>query len=155
MIIFEQVLKLNMYKEVKIVFVCLLILFVFSECKRKDHTKQSSKIKQEQSNRHLYPKFEFTKEIHKFGEISEGEIAVCDFYYKNIGKADLIISKIESNCGCTVVKWNKKPLKVGEEAKITVEFNSEGRYGKQYKKLSLYCNTLEGIKELIVTAQVK
>lgn len=102
-----------------------------------------------------FPKFEFTKEIHKFGEISEGEIVVCDFFFKNVGAKDLVIKNIETSCGCTVVKWDKKPVGIGEESHITVEFNSKGRYGIQYKVITIYCNTLSGTKELIITAQVK
>ncbi|MBN2598556.1 DUF1573 domain-containing protein [Labilibaculum sp.] len=102
-----------------------------------------------------FPKFEFTKEIHKFGVISEGEIVVCDFFFKNIGSKDLVIKNVETSCGCTAVRWEKKPVKVGEESHITVEFNSEGRYGKQYKVITVFCNTLSGTKELIITAQVE
>ena len=53
----------------------------------------------------------FTKEIHKFGTISEGEIVVCEFYFRNVGDANLIIKAIESSCGCTVIKWQKQPIK--------------------------------------------
>ncbi|RUT79222.1 DUF1573 domain-containing protein [Ancylomarina longa] len=102
-----------------------------------------------------YPKFEFTEEIHKFGVISEGEIAVCEFYYKNTGQADLIISNIETSCGCTAVDWDKYPLKQGEEAKLSVQFDSKGRSGIQYKAITIFCNTIEGTKELIITAQVE
>ncbi|MGQ1909875.1 DUF1573 domain-containing protein [Marinifilum sp. RC60d5] len=103
----------------------------------------------------VYPKFEFTKEIHKFGEISEGEIGVCEFYFKNIGGRDLIISNIESSCGCTNVDWEKNPIKSGAESKITIEFDSEGRSGRQYKVITLYANTLKREKKLYITAQIK
>jgi hypothetical protein len=102
-----------------------------------------------------FPKFEFVKEIHKFGDIYEGEIVVYDFFFKNVGSKDLVIKDIETSCGCTAVKWEKKPLRVGEESHITVEFNSKGRYGKQYKVITVFCNTLSGTKELVITAQVK
>ncbi|MCT4603559.1 MAG: DUF1573 domain-containing protein [Marinifilum sp.] len=102
-----------------------------------------------------YPKFEFTKEIHKFGKISEGEIGVCDFYFKNVGESNLIIKNIESGCGCADFKWKKKPIKIGEESKITVEFNSKGRYGKQYKTITIFSNTLQKENKLIISANVE
>jgi len=102
-----------------------------------------------------FAKFEFTKELHKFGEISAGEIAVCDFFFKNIGSQELVIKNIETSCGCTAVKWEKKPVGVGAESHITVEFDSKGRYGKQYKAITIFCNTVSGTKELVITAQVK
>jgi len=102
-----------------------------------------------------YPKFEFSKEIHKFGKISEGEIGVCDFYFKNVGEDNLIIKSVESDCGCANFKWTKKPIKVGEESKITIEFNSKGRHGKQYKVITIFSNTLQKKKKLIITANVE
>ncbi|WP_282013790.1 DUF1573 domain-containing protein [Marinifilum flexuosum] len=102
-----------------------------------------------------YPKFEFSKEIHKFGKISEGEIGVCDFYFKNVGEDNLIIKSVESDCGCANFKWTKKPIKVEEESKITIEFNSKGRHGKQYKVITIFSNTLQKKKKLIITANVE
>ena len=101
------------------------------------------------------PKFEFTKEIHKFGAVTRGEIVVCNFYYKNTGNSDLIITNVEASCGCTAVKWDKQPLAPGKEARISVEFNSSGRYGKQYKTISIFANIPETVKELVITAEVQ
>ncbi|WP_421919929.1 DUF1573 domain-containing protein [Marinifilum sp.] len=136
--------------------VLLLSLLIFacvgnsSKQANSNHLKQSKKIKSGK-----YPKFEFTKELHKFGKISEGEIGVCDFYFKNVGENDLIIRNIESGCGCASFQWKKKPIKVGEESKITIEFNSKGRHGKQYKTITIYSNTLQKKKKLIITADVE
>ena len=101
------------------------------------------------------PKFEFTKDFHKFGKISQGEIVACNFYYKNIGSSDLIISQVESSCGCTAVKWDKKPLAPGEVSKISVEFDSQGRYGKQYKVVTIFANVPQKEVELVITAEVE
>jgi hypothetical protein len=136
----------------------LIILSV--QCTSNKNTKQNQQttqkeVSEENISTKGFPKFEFTEEIHKFGEIMEGEIAVCDFFFKNVGSKDLVINAIETSCGCTAVKWDKKPIKVGEESCFTVEFNSKGRHGAQYKVITIFCNTLMGNKELVVTAQVK
>ncbi len=117
--------------------------------------KANTEKKQQTDAKRGYPKLSFTKEIHKFGQISEGEIAVCEFYFKNIGTSNLIISNIETSCGCTNVIWEKKPIAPGKESKISIEFDSHGRYGKQYKVVTLFCNTLKKTKELVITADVK
>ncbi len=144
----------------KHIFVLVACLFLGLSCKQATQTENKSgakitenKIKSERKQ--SYSKFAFTKEIHKFGELSEGEIVICDFYFKNVGNTNLIIKSIESSCGCTVVKWEKKPVKIGEESKITVEFDSKGRHGKQYKVLSIFANTRQKTKELKITATVK
>ncbi|MFT5749177.1 MAG: hypothetical protein ACI93S_000430 [Ancylomarina sp.] len=141
-------------------FVLLICFSFLISCKKstQNGNKSETEITQnkEKTNREQsYSKFAFTKEMHKFGEISEGEIGICEFYFRNVGNTNLIIKSIESSCGCTVVKWKKKPIKVGEESKITVEFNSKGRHGKQYKVLTIFANTKRKVKELIITATVK
>ncbi len=142
------------------IFVLLICISPLLSCKQSTQVenKSGTQIFPDNEKTHgeqSYSKFAFTKEIHKFGEISEGEILVCEFYFSNVGNANLIIKSIESSCGCTAVKWNKKPIKVGEESKITVEFNSKGRHGKQYKVLTIFANTKRKVKELKITATIK
>ena len=144
----------------KYIFVLLICLSSFLFCKQTTQVEKESEMEVVQNKvkfegEQSYSKFAFTKEIHKFGEISEGEILICEFYFRNVGNTNLIIKSIESSCGCTAVKWNKKPIKVGEESKITVEFNSKGRHGKQYKVLTIFANTKRKVKELKITATVK
>ena len=138
-------------------FLSFTVIFIAIQCTHKKNkapkTKQEKDTVSHTSNN--FPKFEFNKEIHKFGVVLEGEIAVCDFYYKNVGKNDLIISSIQTNCGCAVVKWDKKPLKSNAESKLTVEFNSQGKLGTQFKTITIFCNTLKKVKKLIITAEVK
>jgi hypothetical protein len=144
----------------KYIFVLLICLSPILSCKQAIQVEDKSGMrivqnKEKSEGEQSYSKFAFTKEIHKFGEISEGEILVCEFYFRNVGKTNLIIKSIESSCGCTAVKWKKKPLKFGEESKITVEFNSKGRHGKQYKVLTIFANTKRKVKELKITATIK
>ncbi len=141
-------------------FVLLICFSSLVSCKKSTQVENKSGTeishnKEKTDGEQFYSKFAFTKEIHKFGEISEGEILVCEFYFRNVGNTNLIIKSIESSCGCTAVKWTKKPIKVGEESKITVEFNSKGRHGKQYKVLTIFANTKRKVKELKITATIK
>ena len=143
--------------SVRFLFVLLISLV---QCTSNKTAKLDDKLVEGKASEKIilekgFPKFEFTKEIHKFGEISEGEIVVCDFFFKNIGSKDLVIKNIETSCGCTAVKWDKMPVKIGGESHITVEFDSKGRYGRQYKVITIFCNTLAGVSELVITAQVK
>jgi len=141
-------------------FVLLIVLSFLLSCqqaaKPEDKSKKIiAKSNEKSEGEQSYSKFAFTKEIHKFGVISEGEILVCEFYFRNVGDANLIIKTIESSCGCTAVKWKKEPIKVGEESKITVEFDSKGRHGKQYKVLTIFANTKRKVKELKITATIE
>jgi len=59
---------------------------------------------------------------------------------KNTGKKELIIHTIQPNCTCVAVQSDKMKLKAGEETKINLSFNGQGRTGTQQKALTLYSN---------------
>lgn len=128
----------------------LLSLICLTSC----NTESKTNTKKEIINKTQYTKIKSDKTIHNFGSMKEGEILACNFYIENIGKNNLIINNIETSCGCTIVKWNKKPLRPGKRTKLEVEFNSSSRYGKQYKVISIFANVPNKVYELIITAEV-
>jgi len=142
-------------KIIAFLSVCLILISSCNQSRNSESKQVVGSQKDQSIQKDAYPKFEFTKEIHTFGEISEGEIVVCDFYYRNTGNANLIINAVESSCGCTAVSWSKEPLRAGGEAKLTVEFDSKGRHGKQFKAITIFSNTKRKVKELKITAVVK
>lgn len=87
------------------------------------------------------PVIEFDEILHEFGDITQGEKVEHTFSFTNTGKADLIITSAKGSCGCTVPQWPKKPIKPGEKGEINVVFNSEGKKGKQHKKITIVANT--------------
>lgn len=96
------------------------------------------------------------KEKNKdFGNITEGEKVSHTFHFKNTGSNNLIISKVETGCGCTAADYGKAPIPPGKDGKIEVVFNSAGRYGKQYKEISIFANIPGGRATLCFTANVK
>ncbi len=98
--------------------------------------------------------FVVNKEIHNFGEVISGEVLVYSFTLKNTGKFALKINEIEEGCACIMVETNNFPLSPGEEGTISVNFDSSGLYGDQFKTISLKVNTLEKTKELAIAANV-
>lgn len=129
-----------------------LIFFSLFAC------KNNVKKKTDKTESHIeakkYTKIKANKTIHNFGNIKEGEILITNFYLENLGENNLIINKIETSCGCTAVKWDNKPLSPGNKTKIEIEFNSSGRFGKQYKVISIFANVPNKVYELIITAEV-
>ncbi len=75
---------------------------------------------------------EFTETIHNYDTIQQGKEAVCYFYYKNSGNSPLVLYNAFSSCGCTIPKWNAKPLPPGKSDKIKVVYNAgnEGSFQK-------------------------
>lgn len=47
------------------------------------------------------PVITFEKIVHDFGYVTKGERLSYNFKFKNTGNSDLIISYVESSCGCT------------------------------------------------------
>lgn len=100
------------------------------------------------------PNFSFTKELHDFGQLIDGEKVSYSFTFTNSGDAPLIISSAKGSCGCTVPDWPKDPIAPGGSGTIDVTFNSSGRSGKQNKKVTLTANTNPSRKVLNITSEV-
>lgn len=89
-----------------------------------------------------WPVMTFEKESHNFGNVTEGEVVEYSFKFTNTGNRDLLISKAEASCGCTVPEWPKEPVKPGESAYMKVKFDSKGRpEGYTEKELYIQANT--------------
>ncbi len=87
------------------------------------------------------PAMEFETDLKEFGTIVQGEKARMTFAFTNTGESQLIISSATGSCGCTVPDYPKTPIAPGESAEIEVLFNSEGKIGKQHKKIYIVANT--------------
>ena len=86
---------------------------------------------------------------------TQGETVTHTFYFKNTGTQNLLIKNVETGCGCTTADYDKAPVRPGKEGKIEIAFNSEGRYGKQYKEIRIFANIPEKQVILSFTATVK
>ncbi len=87
------------------------------------------------------PKLVFEETTHDFGTIIRGEKLTYKFKFKNVGDADLVISKVSTSCGCTATHYPKEPVKPGQESYIEVVFNSVHKRGKQHKTVTILANT--------------
>jgi hypothetical protein len=83
----------------------------------------------------------FENDLYDFGSITQGEKVTHTFYFTNTGEADLVIVSAKGSCGCTVPEWPKEPIAPGEQGEVKVVFNSEGKKGKQHKRVSIIANT--------------
>lgn len=68
--------------------------------------------------------FKFETETYDFGKIPQGKPVSYEFKFENTGAQPLIISKVESTCGCTVPEYTQTPIKPGESGSIKVTFNA-------------------------------
>lgn len=84
----------------------------------------------------------FTNKSFSFDTIPEGKSIEHEFEFSNTGKVSLVISKVQSTCGCTVPTWPDEAIAPGESSKIKVIFDSEGKPKKQVKPITVIANTI-------------
>lgn len=106
------------------------------------------------SKKDMVPVFQFEKDLHDYGTITEGEKVSYAFKFTNVGKGDLVIRAAQGSCGCTVPEFPKEAIKQGKGGLITVTFNSEGKPGEQVKTIDIISNTIPNVYKLTIKANV-
>jgi hypothetical protein len=96
----------------------------------------------------------FREYQHDFGKVSEGEKLSYTFTFDNKGKSDLIISSASTTCGCTVPKYDRKPISAGNSGNLEVVFDTSGRNGMQTKTITVKSNAATPVVLLKITAEV-
>ena len=91
---------------------------------------------------------------HDFGKIKEGEKVGCIFTFTNTGTASLIVNNATTSCGCTVPKYDRKPLAPGSSGSIEVVFDTTGRNGMQTKSITVQSNAATPVTMLQIRAEV-
>lgn len=84
--------------------------------------------------------FYFYAPKHKFPDTREGVILEHEYKFKNTGDAPLVISEYKVACSCTKINYPKEPVMPGTESSILLSFDTNGKYGYQYRKVELYSN---------------
>lgn len=143
----------------KKILTTISLIAVLVACKDTPSTKITADdmkaIENEKELLQALPKIKFSKKIHDFGTINQGEVVSAEIMINNVGKSDLVISNGESSCGCTVADYPKHPIKPGESAPIKVEYDSSGKSGQQNKTVTLTTNTESGKETFQIKATVK
>jgi hypothetical protein len=69
-------------------------------------------------------KIEFKATTIDYGTIEKGANGVRVFEFTNTGNAPLIISKVNSSCGCTIPKKPEGPIMPGKVGEIEVKYDT-------------------------------
>jgi len=99
-------------------------------------------------------KISFKEYEHNFGKITAGEKVACIFTFQNTGTGPLVISSATTSCGCTVSKYDDKPVSPGNSGIIEVVFDSSGRNGIQTKTVTVKSNASRPVVLLKITGEV-
>ncbi|MDR0186817.1 DUF1573 domain-containing protein [Prevotella brunnea] len=77
----------------------------------------------------------FDKVVHNFGTFSESNpVQKVTFTFTNIGKAPLVINQVVASCGCTVPRYDKRPIAPGQKGSIDITYNGTGKFPGHFKK---------------------
>ena len=83
----------------------------------------------------------FDKTEHEFGRILQGEVVTYSFHFTNTGNAPLLITNVNTSCGCTVGDFPREPIKPGQDGFIKATYDSKGHHGFQSRALTVLANT--------------
>ena len=95
----------------------------------------------------------FTELEHDYGTVEKGGNGICEFVYKNTGKAPLMLTNVRSSFGCTIPSWSKEPLKPGHTATIKVKYNTNN-VGPINKTITVESNAASGKTILKIKGKV-
>jgi hypothetical protein len=96
----------------------------------------------------------FREYEHNFGKVSEGEKIAYTFTLENKGTANLVLTAATTTCGCTVSKYDTKPIAPGKTGNIEVIFDTSDRDGMQTKTITVKSNASVPVVLLKITAEV-
>ncbi|TCC94670.1 DUF1573 domain-containing protein [Pedobacter hiemivivus] len=97
--------------------------------------------------------FKFDKESHDFGKIPVNKPATIEFKFTNIGDQPLIITKVETTCGCTVPEYTQTPIKKGDAGVIKVTYNPTGAALPFSKSITITSNAKTTTKVLYIKGE--
>lgn len=118
---------------------------------RKIEIQSVSLVKKDSS----YAEMKFVKEIHDFGASTKGNMLTYEFNFTNTGDDVLTISELKSDCDCFKYEISKMIFKPGESGTIQVSLNTNSQNGLTVRKIYIYSNIKNGVKEISVTTEVK
>lgn len=99
-------------------------------------------------------KIELEKSLYDYGKILYGQKVAHTFSFQNTGSHPLIIKDIQTSCGCTLAEIEEKIIQPNEFGKITVNFDSEGKFGPQNSEVLIFTNTPDSPIRLVLKGNV-
>lgn len=135
-----------------IILFCLITAFVTLNCtgRKKENLSNSTSGLSADSKAEI----SFSEYEHDFGKVAEGEKIAYVFTFENSGTTDLVIKSASSTCGCTVPKYDTRPVSPGKGGNLEVVFDTSGRSGQQTKTITVKSNASKPVVLLKITAEV-
>jgi len=75
-----------------------------------------------------------------FGTLRRGDTAIHTIHFRNTGTEPLLVKRVKTTCGCTIVNWSKKPVDPGKSDDIEVKVKTY-RMGYFYSRIKIISNS--------------
>jgi hypothetical protein len=100
------------------------------------------------------PEMAFSESQFDFGEINQGDKVEHIFKFENVGTEPLIITNVQTTCGCTAPSWPRDPIAPGQESEIKVVFNSTGKIGRVNKVITVVSNAVNPSNKVSIVTNI-
>jgi hypothetical protein len=111
--------------------------------------------KAEKKKRVEEPEITFESVLYDYGTVNKGADGTCEFRFKNTGKADLLLTKVQPSCGCTALDdWPKEPIKKNKTGVIKVKYNNMHVVGSFQKVITVESNAVNNRVTLTIKGNV-
>ena len=133
--------------NIKYLFVAMVLaLGLFAACDNNDKEEKLStdlvtNPKSASQPSEKQPVITFDKTEHDFGTILQGEVVTYSFHFTNTGSSPLIVSNVNTSCGCTIGDFSREPIAPGKDGYIKATYDSKGHQGFQSRALTVVTNT--------------
>lgn len=78
--------------------------------------------------------------IINMGQFNWQQEQKAHFILKNVGNSPLVIIDVVTSCGCTLVEYNKEPIRSGKDVVLEVHYKAD--HPEHFNKtINVYCNT--------------
>lgn len=100
---------------------------------------------------------QFEQLVISTGNIGEDDGAKSVTYrWKNVGKTPLVITRVNTTCGCTVPSYDRQPVMPGQTSEMTVTYHPKGHPGRIQRKIFIFTQLSASLPSAILqlTGQV-
>ena len=95
----------------------------------------------------------FESQTIDFGKIKQGTPVTHEFTFTNTGGVPLIITSVQSSCGCTTPAWSQDPIPPGGKGFIKATYSAASP-GVFNKTVTVTANVDGGSVQLMIKGEV-
>ncbi|MDR0907029.1 MAG: DUF1573 domain-containing protein [Rikenellaceae bacterium] len=90
------------------------------------------------------------------GKVRAGEVIQYSGWLRNTGAEPLVITSVETSCGCTSVEYERQPIAPGARGRLSFRFDSSGQMtGRQVKYIDIHTSAGKHTYTIMVNAEIE